>query len=463
MDSETEKEDQNKPEETNNKEEEEESNNIKMAQTESSTNLPIAPHELTQINERVVRILQATKNYNNRADILAYTLKNEEGASQPISNDGSLSPTLGETSIKMNQQEVFPGHPKEPTPKAITISYPNTDVVGHGSFGVVFVTTIEETKEKVALKKVLQDKRFKNRELEIMQRLEHRNVIDLKYYFYQEDQSKQELYLNLVLEYMPQSLYQRIRHYAHMKEKKIMPHDETQIYMYQLFKGLNYMHGRWGICHRDIKPQNILINPQTLELKICDLGSAKILLPNDNNVSYICSRYYRAPELIFGSINYTTQIDIWSAGCVMGELILGKPLFCGANGINQLVEIIKILGTPNVQEIIAMNPNYKEHPFTYIAPIPLQQVFSHEKDYLCIELLSNTLKYDPYERFNALQCLCSSYFDKIRLNFNNPLIQKLRLLDFDDENEFGFLSNDEKMIVKQKLLPHSSGTLDFQF
>lgn len=104
MDSETEKEDQNKPEEINNIKKEE-SNNIKMAQTESSTNLPIAPHELNQINERVVRILQATKNYNNRADILAYTLKNEEGASQPISNDGSLSPTLGETSIKMNQQE----------------------------------------------------------------------------------------------------------------------------------------------------------------------------------------------------------------------------------------------------------------------------------------------------------------------------------------------------------------------
>lgn len=403
-------------------------------------------------------------NSNNDNDINGYDDSNQAHLNtnnSVIDSVNSKQPTI--KLPKLMIKTVFPGHPKELTPTPITISYPNTDVVGHGSFGVVFVTTIEETKEKVALKKVLQDKRFKNRELEIMQRLEHKNVIDLKYYFYQEDQSKEELYLNLVLEYMPQSLYQRIRHYAHMNEKKIMPHDETQIYMYQLFKGLNYMHGRWGICHRDIKPQNILINPLTLELKICDLGSAKILLPNDNNVSYICSRYYRAPELIFGSINYTTQIDIWSAGCVMGELILGKPLFCGTNGINQLVEIIKILGTPNVQEIIAMNPNYKEHPFTYIAPIPLQQIFNHEKDYLCIELLSNTLKYDPFERFNALQCLCSSYFDKIRLNFNNPLIQKLKLLEFDDENEFGFLSDDEKMIVKQKLLPHSSGTLDFQF
>lgn len=76
-------------------------------------------------------------------------------------------------------------------------------------------------------------------------------------------------------------------------------------------------------------------------LKLCDFGSAKLLVKGEPNVSYICSRYYRAPELIFGAGDYTTAIDVWSSGCVMAEMILGEPIFAGESGIDQLVEIIK--------------------------------------------------------------------------------------------------------------------------
>lgn len=82
---------------------------------------------------------------------------------------------------------------------------------------------------------------------------------------------------------------------------------EVKLYIYQLFRSLAYIHSR-GICHRDIKPQNLLLDPNTGILKLCDFGSAKILVENEPNVSYICSRYYRAPELIFGATNYTTKI-----------------------------------------------------------------------------------------------------------------------------------------------------------
>ena len=82
---------------------------------------------------------------------------------------------------------------------------------------------------------------------------------------------------------------------------------EVKLYIYQLFRSLAYIHSQ-GICHRDIKPQNLLLDPVTGILKLCDFGSAKILVPNEPNVSYICSRYYRAPELIFGATNYTTKI-----------------------------------------------------------------------------------------------------------------------------------------------------------
>lgn len=90
-----------------------------------------------------------------------------------------------------------------------------------------------------------------------------------------------------------------------------------------------------------------MCDTSTHVLKLCDFGSAKQLVTGEPNVSYICSRYYRAPELIFGNANYTPSIDVWSVGCVIAELMLGQPIFPGESGVDQLVEIIKILGTPS--------------------------------------------------------------------------------------------------------------------
>ncbi|QLG72388.1 hypothetical protein HG535_0D00960 [Zygotorulaspora mrakii] len=351
------------------------------------------------------------------------------------------------------QKQVYYGHPNEQgTNEPIQISYPTTEVVGHGSFGVVFTTTIEETNEMVAIKKVLQDRRFKNRELEIMKLLKHKNIIDLKYYFYEKD-TQGEVYLNLILDFMPQSLYQRLRHFVH--QQSVMPRLEIKCYMYQLFKALNYLHHHTNVCHRDIKPQNLLVNPNNWELKLCDFGSAKQLKPSEPNVSYICSRYYRAPELIFGATNYTNQIDVWSSACVMAELLLGQPMFPGESGIDQLVEIIKILGTPSKQEICAMNPNYMEHKFPQIKPIPLNKVFKKEDD-STVEFLNNMLRYDPLERFNSLQCLCSTYFDELRYSQDNlrEIVNNLDLLHFDYQTELGHLTNDQLAAVKLKLMPN---------
>jgi glycogen synthase kinase 3 beta len=203
---------------------------------------------------------------------------------------------------------------------------------------------------------------------------------------------KDEVYLNLVLEYVPETVYRASRHYAKLKQP--MPMLQIKLYMYQLLRSLAYIHSV-GICHRDIKPQNLLLNPATGVLKLCDFGSAKILVAGEPNVSYICSRYYRAPELIFGATNYTTNIgasiisrvtrlvgrlwlviiDIWSTGCVMAELMLGQPLFPGESGIDQLVEIIKVLGTPSREQIKTMNPNYMEHKFPQIKPHPFSKVW----------------------------------------------------------------------------------------
>jgi glycogen synthase kinase 3 beta len=108
-----------------------------------------------------------------------------------------------------------------------------------------------------------------------------------------------------VLEFVPETVYRASRYFNKMKT--VMPILEVKLYIYQLFRSLAYIHSQ-GICHRDIKPQNLLLDPSTGVLKLCDFGSAKILVENEPNVSYICSRYYRAPELIFGATNYTTKI-----------------------------------------------------------------------------------------------------------------------------------------------------------
>jgi glycogen synthase kinase 3 beta len=122
-----------------------------------------------------------------------------------------------------------------------------------------------------------------------------------------------------------------------------MPKLEKKIIIYQLFKGLSYLHSL-SICHRDIKPENVLLKGN--KAVICDFGSAKVLIPEETNISYICARCYRAPELIFGATRYTTQVDIWSAGCVILEIMNGDPLFIGETSITHLLEIIKVLGTP---------------------------------------------------------------------------------------------------------------------
>ncbi|KAJ6683167.1 SHAGGY-RELATED PROTEIN KINASE ALPHA [Salix koriyanagi] len=297
------------------------------------------------------------------------------------------------------------GQPKQ------TISYMAERVVGHGSFGVVFQAKCLETGETVAIKKVLQDKRYKNRELQTMRLLDHPNVVSLKHCFFSTTE-KDELYLNLVLEYVPETVHRVIKHYSKMNQK--MPLIYVKLYTYQIFRALSYIHRAIGVCHRDIKPQNLLVNPHTHQVKLCDFGSAKVLVKGEPNISYICSRYYRAPELIFGATEYTTAIDIWSVGCVLAELLLGQPLFPGESGVDQLVEIIKVLGTPTREEIKCMNPNYTEYKFPQIKAHPWHKIFHKRMPPEAVDLVSRLLQYSPNLRCTALDALTHPFFEELR-------------------------------------------------
>ncbi|XP_058610747.1 glycogen synthase kinase 3 alpha a isoform X2 [Onychostoma macrolepis] len=291
------------------------------------------------------------------------------------------------------------------------VSYTDIKVIGNGSFGVVYQARLIDSQEWVAIKKVLQDKRFKNRELQIMRKLDHCNIVRLRYFFYCSGEKKDEVYLNLVLDYVPETVYRVARHFS--KAKTIIPIFYVKVYMYQLFRSLAYIHSQ-GVCHRDIKPQNLLVDPETAVLKLCDFGSAKQLVRGEPNVSYICSRYYRAPELIFGATDYTSNIDIWSAGCVLAELLLGQPIFPGDSGVDQLVEIIKVLGTPTREQIREMNPNYTEFKFPQIKAHPWTKVFKQRTPPEAIALCSRLLEYTPVTRLSPLQACAHAFFDELR-------------------------------------------------
>ena len=144
-----------------------------------------------------------------------------------------------------------------------------------------------------------------------------------------------------------------------------------------MFRGLNYLHYQ-DIGHRDIKPHNLLLDPQSCVLKVCDFGCAKKLLQGETSISYICSRYYRPPELCMGATQYGVGIgtylasynkrcatrliyswkcrdaDMWSGGCVAAEMFLAEPIFRGSSREDQMVEIIKVLGTPNKEQMREM-------------------------------------------------------------------------------------------------------------
>ncbi|CAD8102303.1 unnamed protein product [Paramecium primaurelia] len=254
----------------------------------------------------------------------------------------------------------------------------------------------------------------------------------LRHSFFTPGENPQDVYLNLVMEYVPETLSKMIRQIR--KQKQTIPSIQLKLYSYQMLRALLYLQAI-GICHRDIKPQNILINLETNVLKICDFGSAKRLVVGEPNIAYICSRYYRAPELIFGATDYTTQIDMWSIGCVIVEMIILEPIFPGESAQDQLLQIIKILGTPTPDIIKQMNPAKAEVKLPMIKGNPWSKVLAKYKpDQLFLDLISQMLTYSPKARIQPIDALLHPYFDDLRKEeFTKSNIKFPNLFDFNKQ------------------------------
>eukprot|EP00702_Spironucleus_salmonicida_P001599 EST42890.1 Kinase, CMGC GSK [Spironucleus salmonicida] len=209
------------------------------------------------------------------------------------------------------------------------------------SFGVVFRARSQDG-QHLAIKKVFQDRRYRNRELQVIQQLyPHEFIVKtVNYYFSTANSQQNGYYLNLIMQYYPENAYQVYRGFA--RNGKKLQLSDIKLYTYQFLRGLAWMHC-FQVTNRDLKPQNTLIDRQSGRAVLCDLGSAKQLNPQEPNIAYICSRYYRAPELVFGSRFYSCVIDVWSFACVVAEMMIGRPLFPGQSPIDQLVRQSRFL------------------------------------------------------------------------------------------------------------------------
>ncbi|KAL1495657.1 hypothetical protein AB1Y20_016523 [Prymnesium parvum] len=285
-------------------------------------------------------------------------------------------------------------------------------VVGNGAFGIVW-RALEEggSGQLLAIKKVVLDRRYHNRELEMMKGLEHECVIKLHHHFEKPGRKRDETYLHLVMDYLPETI--RSANLTYQKQRERLPVDHVRVYLYQTLKALEYIHSK-SICHRDLKPDNLLVDPAALRLKLIDFGCAKVLVKGQPNVSYICSRYYRAPELLFGATEYSCAVDMWSAGTILVELLLGHLPFQGQDSTQQhIIEIMKLLGTPSERELRAMKATCVASDLPRLKMYPWERVFPSGTPSRAVDLAQKLLTYDPGERLTAAAALRHPFFESV--------------------------------------------------
>lgn len=146
---------------------------------------------------------------------------------------------------------------------------------------------------------------------------------------------------------------------------------------------------------------------------MCDFGSAKYLSGKEANTTYICSRFYRAPELLLGNEKYDTAVDVWSVGCVIAEMFLGEPFFHGKNTEEQLNKIAEVIGAPDDFDVKAL-VGLKKLSFEAIKPQTIKKKLVGKASDLAIDLITKILVYDPEKRIRPIDAMMHPFFDKIR-------------------------------------------------
>ncbi|CAH8584072.1 unnamed protein product [Schistosoma intercalatum] len=301
--------------------------------------------------------------------------------------------------------------------------------IGKGAYGIVWKALNKKTKEIIALKKIFDA--FRNqtdaqrtfREIAFLQNFgNHPNIVRL--YNVIRASSDKDIYL--VFEFMETDLHNVI------KKGNILNDVHKQYIMYQLLKATAYLHSG-EVIHRDQKPSNVLLDSDCL-VKLCDFGLARSLkgrnMKYDNGngkincktllpalTEYVATRWYRAPEILLACHDYTKGVDIWSLGCILGEMLIGTPLFPGTSTLDQIGRIMAGLPKLSREDMESIRSPYSISILekTHIKRRPLDQILKNANKTV-MDLLNQMINFNPHKRIDALTALKHPYVRK----FFNP-------------------------------------------
>jgi len=308
--------------------------------------------------------------------------------------------------------------------------------VGSGAYGIVWQCMDKKTKQTYALKKIFgafqntTDAQRTFREIMFLQELAgHENIITLENVI-KADNDK-DIYL--VFAFMETDLHTVIR-------ANILKDVHQRYVIFQLLKALKYMHSG-NVLHRDMKPSNLLLNSEC-KVKVADFGLARSIDAIDDKIpiltDYVATRWYRAPEILLGSHNYTKGVDMWSIGCILGEILLSKPLFPGTSTMNQLDRIIELTGFPIQEDITSIDSTFAH---TMINSLPRAQprtphsMFPYAPQE-AIDLLTKLLRFNPNKRITAEEALRHPYVAQFHNPLEEPVLPHPIKISINDNTKF---------------------------
>ncbi|KAL9033403.1 MAG: hypothetical protein Q9214_007532 [Letrouitia sp. 1 TL-2023] len=284
-------------------------------------------------------------------------------------------------------------------------SFQQLEKLGEGTYATVFKGRNRQTGELVALKEIHLDSEEGTpstaiREISLMKELKHENIVSLHDVIHTENK------LMLVFEYMDKDLKKYMDSRGQGGQLDFIT---IKSFMYQLLQGISFCHEN-RVLHRDLKPQNLLINSKG-QLKLADFGLARAFgIPVNTFSNEVVTLWYRAPDVLLGSRTYNTSIDIWSAGCIMAEMYTGRPLFPGTTNEDQLQKIFRLMGTPSERSWpgITAFPEYK--PGWHVYATQDLRLILPQIDAGGLDMLGRCLQLRPEMRISALDALGHGWF-----------------------------------------------------
>lgn len=287
------------------------------------------------------------------------------------------------------------------------------DKIGEGTYGVVYKAQSIKYNELVAMKKI----RLENdeegvpataiREISMLIELRHPNVVELQ------DVIMQDNKLYLVFEFLSMDLKRFLDTYA--DDPDVYGPLVMKSFLFQVCQAMCFCHQR-RVLHRDLKPQNLLVDIKTNTIKVADFGLARAIgIPVRAYTHEIVTLWYRSPEILLGSPRYSIGVDTWALGCIFAEMATKQPLFMGDSEIDQLFRIFRILGTPTENEWpgIGTMPDYKPTFPNWGAVTLRKKIRKDQIDDIGLDLLYKTIIYDPIKRISTKDILSHPYFNDL--------------------------------------------------